>query len=490
MSLLARPRARARQGAGLARARRRSTPRSSAARSTRTAGTPRSSRSSSRRTSAATTPQMQSGNSGDAAVLGARPAAGHGRRRPRRHLPRHRLRQRSADGVRRRGGATRTATSIEPYGVDISAGLAHLARDRCPQWADRIWTANAAAWQPPVSSTFVRTGLDYVPDRSRPAYVDAPADLPRARWTADPGQAQRGDRSRRPRRRGRVVGPSGRRPRAPGRTGTRPCPTRCSGSRPERSDQEMISEDRHHHERGGHHQRRARTTAAARAAASRVRRVPSARTTPARPRRRARSGPPPGSSGGRAGPEMVSACSATPPASMASDVRTQARKVRSLARVKRGSGSSPSSYTQRGCRVVTPPSCRSGSSARPPVRPRAIGSRAAVAVRVEPCAIRRSAAYPVVAWRPEPGGGTGDGRIGGARTRVRFLVSSLSRSCSPRRCPRRPAPPAAAGRTAYRPRSTVSVPAYAGARRLRARVPDGGPASTTGSRPSRPRARG
>ena len=45
-----------------------------------------------------------------------------------------------------------------------------------------------------------------------------------------------------------------------------------------------------------------------------------------------------------------SACSATPPANIASAVRTHARNVRSLARVKRGSGSSPASYTQRGCR--------------------------------------------------------------------------------------------------------------------------------------------
>jgi 2-polyprenyl-3-methyl-5-hydroxy-6-metoxy-1,4-benzoquinol methylase len=62
--------------------------------------------------------------------------------------------------------------TVEPYGVDISARLAHLARDRCPQWADRIWTANAATWQPPRRFDVVRTGLEYVPDRSRPAYVD------------------------------------------------------------------------------------------------------------------------------------------------------------------------------------------------------------------------------------------------------------------------------------------------------------------------------
>jgi SAM-dependent methyltransferase len=61
--------------------------------------------------------------------------------------------------------------ALEPYGVDISARLAHLARDRCPQWADRIWTANAATWRPPRRFDYVRTGLDYVPARSREHYV-------------------------------------------------------------------------------------------------------------------------------------------------------------------------------------------------------------------------------------------------------------------------------------------------------------------------------
>ena len=60
---------------------------------------------------------------------------------------------------------------LEPYGVDISARLADLARRRCPQWADRIWTANAARWQPPRRFDVVRTGLDYVPDGSRERYV-------------------------------------------------------------------------------------------------------------------------------------------------------------------------------------------------------------------------------------------------------------------------------------------------------------------------------
>jgi SAM-dependent methyltransferase len=56
---------------------------------------------------------------------------------------------------------------LEPYGVDISAALADLARRRCPQWADRIWTANALGWHPPRRFDYVRTGLDYVPATRR-----------------------------------------------------------------------------------------------------------------------------------------------------------------------------------------------------------------------------------------------------------------------------------------------------------------------------------
>jgi SAM-dependent methyltransferase len=52
---------------------------------------------------------------------------------------------------------------LEPYGVEISARLATLARERCPQWADRIWTVNALHFVPPRRFDYVRTGLDYVP---------------------------------------------------------------------------------------------------------------------------------------------------------------------------------------------------------------------------------------------------------------------------------------------------------------------------------------
>ena len=61
--------------------------------------------------------------------------------------------------------------AVEPYGVEISPRLAELARARHPEWAHRIWTANAAAWQPPRRFDVVRTGLDYVPGDRQPAFV-------------------------------------------------------------------------------------------------------------------------------------------------------------------------------------------------------------------------------------------------------------------------------------------------------------------------------
>jgi SAM-dependent methyltransferase len=60
---------------------------------------------------------------------------------------------------------------VEPYGVDISPKLAALARSRYPQWAARIWAANADGWLPPMHFQFVRTGLGYVPVRRREAFV-------------------------------------------------------------------------------------------------------------------------------------------------------------------------------------------------------------------------------------------------------------------------------------------------------------------------------
>jgi SAM-dependent methyltransferase len=58
---------------------------------------------------------------------------------------------------------------IEPYGVDLGAGLVELARRRLPQWADRIWVGNAIDWLPPDGLRFdyVHILLDCVPRRRR-----------------------------------------------------------------------------------------------------------------------------------------------------------------------------------------------------------------------------------------------------------------------------------------------------------------------------------
>jgi SAM-dependent methyltransferase len=61
--------------------------------------------------------------------------------------------------------------AVEPHGVEISAPLAGLARAQQPQWADRIWCANAFGWTPPRRFEVVRTGLDYVPAAFRGDYL-------------------------------------------------------------------------------------------------------------------------------------------------------------------------------------------------------------------------------------------------------------------------------------------------------------------------------
>jgi SAM-dependent methyltransferase len=59
--------------------------------------------------------------------------------------------------------------SIEPYGLDIAPGLVERARERLPQWADRIWVGDAAAWVHPGGRRFdyVHVLLDCVPDARR-----------------------------------------------------------------------------------------------------------------------------------------------------------------------------------------------------------------------------------------------------------------------------------------------------------------------------------
>ncbi len=60
-----------------------------------------------------------------------------------------------------------TSARVEPYGVDISAKLVELARRRLPHWHDRFWVGNALEWQPPRHFTYVRIGLEYVPQYRR-----------------------------------------------------------------------------------------------------------------------------------------------------------------------------------------------------------------------------------------------------------------------------------------------------------------------------------
>ncbi len=61
---------------------------------------------------------------------------------------------------------------IEPYGLDISAKLANLARERLVPWRERIFVGNALLWTPPRRFDFVRTEMVYVPESRRREYVD------------------------------------------------------------------------------------------------------------------------------------------------------------------------------------------------------------------------------------------------------------------------------------------------------------------------------
>jgi SAM-dependent methyltransferase len=61
---------------------------------------------------------------------------------------------------------------IDPYGLDFAPGLVELARQRLPQWADRIFLGDALTWEPPRAFDYVRTELAYVPPDRRCELVD------------------------------------------------------------------------------------------------------------------------------------------------------------------------------------------------------------------------------------------------------------------------------------------------------------------------------
>ena len=52
--------------------------------------------------------------------------------------------------------------SVEPYGFDASPALVQRARERLPQWADRIWVGDALYADPPRTFEVVHTLLDFV----------------------------------------------------------------------------------------------------------------------------------------------------------------------------------------------------------------------------------------------------------------------------------------------------------------------------------------
>ncbi len=61
---------------------------------------------------------------------------------------------------------------IDPYGLDLSAPLVKLARQRLPQFADHFFAGNAYFWQPIRRFDFVRTELVYVPAENERSYVE------------------------------------------------------------------------------------------------------------------------------------------------------------------------------------------------------------------------------------------------------------------------------------------------------------------------------
>ena len=62
--------------------------------------------------------------------------------------------------------------NVEPHGLDISPELAQRAKERSPNWADRIVVGNALDWQSPRRFDIVRTGLEYVPAPRRRELVE------------------------------------------------------------------------------------------------------------------------------------------------------------------------------------------------------------------------------------------------------------------------------------------------------------------------------
>jgi SAM-dependent methyltransferase len=60
---------------------------------------------------------------------------------------------------------------IQPYGLDISAKLADLAKKRLPKFANHIFVGNAWTFVPPMKFDFVRVEVVYVPENLGESFV-------------------------------------------------------------------------------------------------------------------------------------------------------------------------------------------------------------------------------------------------------------------------------------------------------------------------------
>ncbi len=63
--------------------------------------------------------------------------------------------------------------AVEFYGLDISAGLLALAKQRLPHWQNRFFLGNALYWTPPLQFDFVYLmGIEFVPVARQAEFID------------------------------------------------------------------------------------------------------------------------------------------------------------------------------------------------------------------------------------------------------------------------------------------------------------------------------
>jgi trans-aconitate methyltransferase len=60
---------------------------------------------------------------------------------------------------------------VDPWGLDVSPELVHLAQRRLPDWSDRFFAGDAGHWSPPRRWDVVRTELVYVDRSAQQSFV-------------------------------------------------------------------------------------------------------------------------------------------------------------------------------------------------------------------------------------------------------------------------------------------------------------------------------